>query len=1103
MTKGAYEHNGRPVAADAFYAVACDPRRSVAVEACAGAGKTWMLVSRMLRALLEPDARSGESGCAPQDILAITFTRKAAGEMRARLYEWLKAFAGADQAMLMQALRERGVPGLDQPAHAQALCDKLSGLYAQVLAAGRPVQIRTFHSWFSALLRNAPVAVLQELELPVHYELLEDDSQAKALVWPRFYAALLARPEARADFEALVRVHGRFQADKALQAGLDKRVEFALADSAGKVDSAVKSMAEQFPAYAGLHEPAQALSLAPVQALLASAAGVLSQLKAPSHAAKGLELQQALQTQDMEGVLNALLTRDKRTPRKLGKAQDHPDVRQAQSLAEELVELTRQHEAWVFQQRMASLTRLLMAEFAKLKHERGWVDMNDIERAARRMLSDEVLSGWVQEKLDAQVRHLLIDEFQDTNPLQWQALRAWLDSYAGAGRAPSVFLVGDPKQSIYRFRRAEPQVFVAAQQFVRAGLGGDVLSCDHTRRNAQRVIAVVNAAMGSAAADPGDAYPGFRAHTSASAQTGEVLRLPVIARPGKDAPEDAEGNMVWRDSLQTPRETPEETLRTLEARQAAAWLALQIEQRGLRPRDVMVLSRKRSNLLPLQQALQALGLPAEVGEKTALMDCAEVQDLVALLDVLVSPRHDLSLARVLRSPLFGVDNPALVPLALAAKRTHSSWLALLQASPGSVAELAQPEAQPLRELGAVLARWQRWVQALPPHDALQSIYTDGEVMARYAAAAPAAQRTAVLANLSALLMAALNHEGGRFITPYALVRALKAGGMAAPATVSEEAVRLLTIHGAKGLEAEVLLLVDTDTPARAAESMGVLVDWPGEAEHPLRFAFLLSESRPPACLRLALDAEKQARHREELNMLYVAMTRARQVLGLSSIEPARISASGPASWWQRLEELAAPVAHVAEMASAAQHASITSTSPATFFLPVLPKLPAELRPAQPDAAPDSDASRVGQAMHRLLEWGAVAPAQVRSVAREFRLDAEQAEQARAAAERILHGEGAWVWQADQLLWQGSEVELAHEGQLLRLDRLVQHTGSGWWVLDYKSAAQPQTQPELVAQMQAYRRAVQAWLGGTPVRAAFLTGQGTLVEVAELTDLPAT
>jgi len=92
MHDAAYEHNGQPVSREAFYAIACDPQRSVAVEACAGAGKTWVLVSRMLRALLE--------GCAPHEILAITFTKKAAGEMRQRLQEWLEQFAHATPASL-------------------------------------------------------------------------------------------------------------------------------------------------------------------------------------------------------------------------------------------------------------------------------------------------------------------------------------------------------------------------------------------------------------------------------------------------------------------------------------------------------------------------------------------------------------------------------------------------------------------------------------------------------------------------------------------------------------------------------------------------------------------------------------------------------------------------------------------------------------------------------------------------------------------------------------------------------------------------------------------------------------------------------------------
>src|SRR6476661_4195214 len=146
-TRPAYRIDGATVSAKAFYAAACDPRSSVAVEACAGAGKTWMLVSRILRALLD--------GSRPHEILAITFTRKAAGEMRGRLHEWLAEFAHGTPEVLAQALAARGIR---QPADHEV--ETLRSLYASLLGSGRPVQIRTFHSWFAALLRNAPLAVL-------------------------------------------------------------------------------------------------------------------------------------------------------------------------------------------------------------------------------------------------------------------------------------------------------------------------------------------------------------------------------------------------------------------------------------------------------------------------------------------------------------------------------------------------------------------------------------------------------------------------------------------------------------------------------------------------------------------------------------------------------------------------------------------------------------------------------------------------------------------------------------------------------------------------------------------------------------------------------
>jgi ATP-dependent helicase/nuclease subunit A len=1105
--QAAYECNGAPVAPDAFYAIACDPRRSVAVEACAGAGKTWMLVSRMLRALLEDAEKAGADGALqPHEILAITFTKRAAGEMRERLYEWLGEFAHADRARLLHELQIRGVQGLQDEATVTRLSAQLRGLYVRLLASGRSVQIRTFHGWFAALLRSAPVAVLQNLGLPVNYELLEDDSQARALVWRRFYQALLDEPALKADFEAVVLAYGRSQSEKALQAALDKRVEFALADAAGTTDRSVQPFGEQYPELARWQQPHEALTSGPGRQLLVDAATALGRASAPTFSAKGVELERAMTDGDVDAIFPALLTAEGK-PRKFGeKIVGIELVRKAQDLVLAVAAARHQHEAWLYQQRMGRLTRLLIAEFTALKRERGWIDMNDVERAALVMLGDPVLSGWVQEKLDARVRHLLIDEFQDTNPLQWQALLAWLGSYSGAGQAPSVFIVGDPKQSIYRFRRAEPQVFKAAQDFVRRGLGGDLLSCDHTRRNAQTVMATVNAAMLQAAAS--DGYEGFRAHSTDSPNMGAVGRLPPIARAKADAaasPDESahESANFWRDSLLQPREVPEETLRTLEARQAAAWIAQQLTPAGtdaagpvLQPAQIMVLSRKRAGLLPLQQALRALNIPAQIGEKTALIDCCEVQDIVALLDVLVSPQHDLSLARALRSPLFGASDAALVQLALAQRRLTKPWYSLLQDDAlAPLDELRVFAAQSLQGAAAQLTRWKHWLDTLPPHDALQALYDDGDVLARFAAAAPPAQREAVLANLRALLAVALQVDGGRYTTPYALVRALKAGGIQAPATVSADAVRLLTIHGAKGLEAEAVLLLDTDTPPRSADSMGVLVDWPGEAAAPERFVFLVSESRPPACCAQALETEKMARHREELNALYVALTRARRTLAMSAIEPHR---SAPGSWWQRLHALAAewPAPFSAVEVAVADAAS--PAGPELFNFASLPPPPA-LAPAAARPTADSAASRTGQAMHRLLEWGALSDRHVRAITREFRLDAAQAHTALAGAQRILAGAGAWAWDSAVVSWQGNEVELAYGGQSLRLDRLVQRRDAGheghWWVLDYKSNAAPNELPELRLQMQVYRDAVQAVYPAQTVKAAFLTAQGLLLEVA--------
>ena len=1086
----AYECNGKPVSADAFYAIACDPRRSVAVEACAGAGKTWMLVSRIVRALLDganaPDYADGtpREAVRPHEILAITFTKKAAGEMRERLDEWLQKFTHADDETLRQELVMRGVSSQKSLQSNADLRRQLSNLYRSMLAGGRSVQIRTFHGWFAALLRSAPVAVLHRLGMPVNYQLLEDDAPARALVWRRFYAALAGEPPLQADFEALVLGHGRFQADKALQAALDKRTEFVLADEKGVVDASVQPFDALFPEFAGLESPAQSLATPLARRIWLERARQLGAEKNKTPQKAAAAVVDAFETDNLslrcDLLRKAFFVADEdRLTQNLVK---FAAAQEAEPELQALCKARVQQEAWAHQQRMARLSRLLIAQYTQLKRAQGWVDMNDVERAALVMLGDPVLAGWVQERLDARIKHLMIDEFQDTNPLQWQALSAWLSGYGGAGAAPSVFLVGDPKQSIYRFRRAEPQVFRAAQAFVVEGLGGDLLSCDHTRRNALAVIETVNAVMGHARM--ADGYDGFRDHSTDSVKAGATGCLPAIPRLGAGAGVDTLPEDGWRDSLTTPRELPEETLRTLEARQAAAWISQQIAS-GLAPSSVMVLSRKRAGLLPVQEALRALHIPAQIGEKTDLIDCCEVLDLVALLDALVSPQNDLSLARALRSPLFGLADASLVQIALLQREHQLPWHDLLQKT-----ELLAPE---LQGLAAILNRWKGWLDNLPPHDALQGIYDDGEVLARFAAAAPATRRLAVLANLRALLGVALGRDGGRYATPYGLVRALKAGGLLAPVAANDAAVRLLTIHGAKGLEAEAVLLLDTDTAERNADSMGVLIDWPGEATEPRKLVFLVSEGKPPACAQEALAAEQAARKREELNALYVAMTRARHTLAISSIEPHRLTTD---SWWQRLQGLLPPLA-----APSPAGESASQDAPGVFYLAELPALP-DTRPPKspPDALADEDPAnaRIGKAMHRLLEWGGPSSAEhVGAVAREFRLSPAQAAEASVLAQRIIQGDGAWAWRDDVLAWQGNEVDLVFQGQALRLDRLVRRKDAGhegqWWVLDYKSAPEPELQPELIVKMRIYRAAVQRIYPGATVKAAFLTGLGTVVE----------
>jgi ATP-dependent helicase/nuclease subunit A len=1057
----AYYADGALVARERFYTLACDPARSAVVEACAGAGKTWMLVSRILRALL--------AGAQPQEIVAITFTRKAAGEMRERLLEWLAEFAGASDGKRVAELVARGMSEAD----ARATAPRLATLQDELLRAGRPVEIRTFHGWFSQLLRAAPLAVLQAEGLSAELQLVEDEAELMPTLWRRFHARVLADAELAGAFQALTETRGRHNLREWLLAAFNKRVELRLAAQAGVLAGSMPDVAEPLAALAAWRSRLSALAMQ-----LGGAKGVKARDAATC-------IEQALALSD-EGAFPALwaalFTKTGTAKKGLGDSAEQLDcVAALEAIAADIA----QHEAAVEHARMAALAEVLVAEFEALKRERGLVDMNDLERGALALLAKPELAGWVQQRLDARVRHLLIDEFQDTSPLQWQALHGWLGSYAGAGGGDiSVFIVGDPKQSIYRFRRAEPRVFAAAGEFVREGLAGVSLACDHTRRNAPEVLAAVNAAFDGQ-------MPGFRPHTT---EQGAIASAGLFTLDGELAADEATASDPerWRPSLTEPRVEAEIARRAPECERVAQAIRALLAE-GLRPRDVFVLARKREPLRQMAQALLAAGIPHVAPEDNRLADLPDAQDLIALLDALASPGHALSLARALRSPLFGVDEADLLQLAEAAGT--AAWLG---AAPrerrgwwDALADVDNASPALARARGLLLS-WREAAPRCTPHELLDRIVNEGELLPRLLAAAPPSEAASRLRTVNALLQAALELDGGRFAELYGFVRALKARSPKLAPAPADDAVQLLTVHGAKGLEAQVVILLDADAAPPRAETLSLACDWPVASPAPARLAFLVSERRPPPALAGLVADEKVLREREELNALYVAMTRARRLLIVSRTPPRR--GAPDASWWARLSPLGRPLAR------AEQGDDAPLALPPPVHLP-LPMWTAPPTPPRDGAADDAANANLGEALHRVLEWAsAVGQTQplavlVAASGQAFALDAPGRQRLAAAAEAILQSADCRpFFDPARLRWAGNEVAINATGDDRRIDRLVQLDDGTWWVLDYKLGATPEREPAYLAQMRSYVEAVQALQPGEPVRAALISGTGRFVVV---------
>ncbi len=1087
---------------------ALDPTRSVVVEACAGSGKTWLLVSRIVRLLL--------AGAAPSEILAITYTRKAAQEMQARLNDWLRLLATAPENQVRDFLRQRALTD-DEIDRSLPRARRLF----EITVNSRPsVTINTFHGWFLDLLQRAPL----KSGAAGGVALLEQTSPLIEEAWQGLAEQLLDTPDSAAahSLNNLFRDYGLTNTRSLLHHFIAKRAEW-WAYSQGQTERvafALDQLTEELgitfdepilePLFAdevfvaALEKFAGLLEKNQIDADLGHAAAIRYGLTEPDLQRRFKRICRAFYT--AKGERLARKSNAARAKR-LGAEGDEQYLK----LNERLSERLDQAKVQLAEQRVLRFNRdalicgeALLAHYQALKDARGALDFTDIEYRARELLTESDHAAYMQYKLDARYRHILLDEFQDTNPLQWQILKSWFDAAVGAGRTPLVFVVGDPKQSIYRFRGADARLFELATDYLKAHFGARHLTQHESWRNAQPVLDTVNRLF---AAEP--VFKHFQAHQAKQAALpGQVWLLPLAAKPAASEETPA----ALRNPLTTPLDEESETAQQGEAERIAMTIQAIVGQwaiidKGVRRaadyRDIMLLTRTRTHLRVYEEALKRAGIPFLTSRKGGLLETLEARDLSALLEFLVLPCADLKLAQVLRSPLFNASDDDLLLLAQDGEGGWWQRLCSLVETSGTSAALKRAQ--------ALLDSWRQHTDQLPVHDLLDRIFHAGDVLACYQRVVPATMTDSVQANLLSFLELSLTLEGGRypslpkFIDELNLLR--RARDEEAPdegqVADAENAIHIYTVHGAKGLERPIVWLVDANRVPPPKDSYSTLVDWQPGAEAPAHFSLTTTQDERGQARNAHFAREAELLEREELNLLYVAMTRAQQYLIVSGAEETRTTQR--ASWYARLAGVIEPNGDLPPLDRAPiDPPSLVTTAPVI-------SIEAERRllasaPACGQRIPEIEtpAMRHGTLLHRLLEQLAP-PAATKDKAllrRDWAMNQDTFETLWREAQAILaaphlirffdprHYRRAW----NELPF------LTANGDFLRIDRLVEFENE-MWVLDYKStetatdatliqAAQPHR-----AQLRNYMAAMQALFPGKQMHGGLIFKGGSLFEIA--------
>jgi ATP-dependent helicase/nuclease subunit A len=948
---------------------AADPARNTWLSANAGSGKTRVLIDRVARLLL--------NGVEPQHILCLTYTKAAASEMQNRLFKRLGEWAMKPDADLRRALADLG-EGESLPLR----LDRARQLFARAIETPGGLRIQTIHSFCGSLLRRFP------LEAGVSPGFVEMDDRAGRQMRAEIVEEMADGAEAHVvrrltevqngeDFGKLVEQIARHRAAFSSRLGGDDIWQvFNLLPglNVGDILSDVLFGDE-------------ALWMSNVIEILergstndAKSARALRSLDFATPGSSTLEvLEDCLLTKSggadpskhFTAKIGSFPTKDTRPL--LGDLIDPLNNLMARVETARTKRLALSAAAKTLA--LHDFAAVFLPEYERRKAARGLLDFDDLILRAKALLTDPSLAAWVLYRLDGGIDHILVDEAQDTSPEQWELVEALAaELIAGEGsnsRDRTLFVVGDKKQSIYSFQGADVAAFdrmrghFGARLASGPGLAESVL--EHSFRSSRAILDVVDATF---TADQQAALGGGSHHLAFN----DTLPGRVDVWPVETAVEKPDTGPWYEPVDAAHPEDPQIAL----ARKIAAWIRDRVEggeqipqvprdggraERPMRYGDVLILVQRRSPLFhEIIRACKALGLPIAGADRLKLGGELAVKDLAALLAFLDTPEDDLALAAVLRSPLCGWTETDL--FRLANPRKGYLWEALRE-HPGH------------QDTRGFLDDMRGQADFLRPYDLIERVLNrhDGrrKLIGRLGAEAED--------GIDELLSQALSYEALEVPSLTGFLAWMQTDDVDVKRQLDGEGdrIRVMTVHGAKGLEADVVILPDTcDRSPQDRDQMYRLEGGPP--------VWKVAKEESPPLIAAEREARTAREAAERLRLLYVAMTRAKSWLVVAGAGTTK-----QADGWHNL--IAAGVAATGRVATlddgTLRHGfglwpdrlPRDKVSPVPLALPVwtgtpAPETPRSARILSPSdlggakalsGEPETDAKARGTALHLLLE----------------------------------------------------------------------------------------------------------------------------------------